>query len=213
MAITYPTSLDAFSNPTAADATNNLTTPHATQHANENDAIEALESKVGTGASTPTANTLLRGTGTGTSAFGAAAITDITGGVVATAYTPVLSGSGTAGTFTYSVQVGRYSRIGNIVVAHFNVRVTAASVAPTGDMRITLPATTANITNYAAICALMPDPANFSAGYTSMVGLATANTAQIRLVQIGDNVASLDFPSGSMAYAFAILGTITYLDG
>lgn len=68
--VSYPTSLDAFSNPTAGDATNNVTTPHATQHSNANDAIEALEAKLGTGASTATANTVLRGTGAGASAFG-----------------------------------------------------------------------------------------------------------------------------------------------
>ncbi|NBW16052.1 MAG: hypothetical protein EBR82_49525, partial [Caulobacteraceae bacterium] len=36
----------------------------------KNDAIIAIETKIGTGASTPTANTVMRGTGTGTSAYG-----------------------------------------------------------------------------------------------------------------------------------------------
>ncbi len=36
-----------MSNPAAGDATNNATTPHATQHSNSNDAIEALEARVG----------------------------------------------------------------------------------------------------------------------------------------------------------------------
>ena len=47
MAINYPTSLDTFTNPTASDAMNSVTVPHATQHANLNDAVEALEAKVG----------------------------------------------------------------------------------------------------------------------------------------------------------------------
>ena len=47
MAITYPTSLDTFTNPTSADT---LASPdHATQHANINDAVEALEAKVAIG--------------------------------------------------------------------------------------------------------------------------------------------------------------------
>jgi len=47
MAITYPTTLDAFTNPVASDL---LTSPdHATQHANINDAVEALEAKVAIG--------------------------------------------------------------------------------------------------------------------------------------------------------------------
>ena len=45
--VNFPTSLDAFTNPTASDATNSATVPHATQHSNLNDAVEALEAKVG----------------------------------------------------------------------------------------------------------------------------------------------------------------------
>jgi len=46
----------------------------------KNDAIIAIETKIGTGASTPTANTVMRGTGTGTSAFGQVGLTtDVTG--------------------------------------------------------------------------------------------------------------------------------------
>ena len=45
MATNFPTSLDALTNPTASDA---LTSPsHADQHADANDAIEALQTKVG----------------------------------------------------------------------------------------------------------------------------------------------------------------------
>ena len=47
MASTYPTTIDAFTNPIAGDL---LTSPsHATQHANINDAVEALEAKVAIG--------------------------------------------------------------------------------------------------------------------------------------------------------------------
>lgn len=44
-AISFPTSLDSFTNPTATDKTKSPS--HATQHSNANDAIEALEAKVG----------------------------------------------------------------------------------------------------------------------------------------------------------------------
>lgn len=47
MPTTFPTALDSFTNPTAADNLNSATVPHADQHANVNDAIEALEAKVG----------------------------------------------------------------------------------------------------------------------------------------------------------------------
>jgi hypothetical protein len=45
MAINFPTSLDSLTNPQATDQMNVVS--HADQHANANDAIEALEAKVG----------------------------------------------------------------------------------------------------------------------------------------------------------------------
>ena len=51
MAINYPTSLDNFTNPSASDAMNSVTVPHATQHSDLNDAVEALEAKVGVNSS------------------------------------------------------------------------------------------------------------------------------------------------------------------
>lgn len=49
MAITYPTTIDTFSNPTGTDLLENATAAldHDVQHSNANDAIEALEAKVG----------------------------------------------------------------------------------------------------------------------------------------------------------------------
>jgi hypothetical protein len=45
MATNFPSSLDSLTNPSAGDPTTNPS--HAAQHANANDAIEALEAKVG----------------------------------------------------------------------------------------------------------------------------------------------------------------------
>lgn len=46
--VNFPTSLDSFTNPVGGvDRQNSATVPHATQHANLNDAVEALEAKVG----------------------------------------------------------------------------------------------------------------------------------------------------------------------
>lgn len=66
----YPTSLDDTSslpNPGATDKTNSPS--HAGLHSDENAAIIALETKIGTGSSTPAANKIMFGTGTGTSAW------------------------------------------------------------------------------------------------------------------------------------------------
>jgi len=45
MATNFPTSLDSLTNPISTDKLNNPS--HSSQHANSNDAIEALEAKVG----------------------------------------------------------------------------------------------------------------------------------------------------------------------
>lgn len=50
MATNYPTSLDSFTNPSAGSALNSPS--HAGQHADINDAMEAVQAKLGTGAGT-----------------------------------------------------------------------------------------------------------------------------------------------------------------
>jgi hypothetical protein len=73
MATNFPGSIDdstSLPNPSASNATNSPS--HAGLHDNENDAIKAIEAKVGTGASTPVAGQVLTATGTGTSAWQAA---------------------------------------------------------------------------------------------------------------------------------------------
>lgn len=63
----YPTSLDSFTNPTTNDF---LDSPnHVQQHSDVNDAVEALEAKLGIGSSTPASGKLLRGDGAGSSAW------------------------------------------------------------------------------------------------------------------------------------------------
>lgn len=63
--INYPTSLDTFSNPSSSDTM--LAVSHSEQHSDINDAVEALEAKLGITASTPASGKLLRGTGAGSS--------------------------------------------------------------------------------------------------------------------------------------------------
>jgi hypothetical protein len=48
VATSYPGGLDNFTNPTSTDKLDSATVPHATQHANTNDAIEAIENELGT---------------------------------------------------------------------------------------------------------------------------------------------------------------------
>jgi hypothetical protein len=61
------------------------------------------------------------------------------------AFTPRIDGSSTAGTGTYTNQVGQYTKIGNLV--YFTARVTWTAHTGTGTMRLALPFTSATITN------------------------------------------------------------------
>lgn len=64
----FPTSLDSLANPTGANTLDSP--PHATQHTDANDILEALEAKVGIGASTPTTvGHVLTVTGAGATAY------------------------------------------------------------------------------------------------------------------------------------------------
>ena len=56
MATNFPSGLDSFTNPTATDAMDSATVPHADQHANVNDAVEALQAKVGVDGSAVTSS-------------------------------------------------------------------------------------------------------------------------------------------------------------
>lgn len=47
MATNYPNSLDVLQNPLATDTLNSTTVPHHLQHANANDAIEAVQTVLG----------------------------------------------------------------------------------------------------------------------------------------------------------------------
>ena len=56
MASNFPSSLDAFTNPSSSDAMDSVSVPHATQHSDLNDAVEALQAKVGADSSAVTSS-------------------------------------------------------------------------------------------------------------------------------------------------------------
>jgi hypothetical protein len=69
MPTNFPTSLDTLTNPTSGQNLNSPT--HAGQHSDANDAIEAIQAKLGIGASTPTTTGhVLQVTGAGATGYG-----------------------------------------------------------------------------------------------------------------------------------------------
>lgn len=112
MATNYPTSLDTtteLAEPTATTDLNEAGYEHDTLHVNVNQAVRELEAKVGTGASTSVANTIMAGNGTGTSEWSASPT--VSGTMTATTgFVGDLTGdvtgnvSGTAATVTGAAQ-------------------------------------------------------------------------------------------------------------
>lgn len=70
MSINFPNSLDTFPNPAGTTLLADGTALHNVAHSDTGDAIEALEAKIGLGSGTPVLNTVLKGTGNGTSTWG-----------------------------------------------------------------------------------------------------------------------------------------------
>lgn|SRR3990167_1792012 len=104
-ATNFPSSLDALTNPSGTDSVS--TVSHSGQHSNANDSIEAIESKIGTGASTPVSGTVFVGDGSGTSRWSTFATTTsiYSTNILATGSTTLsdftfLNATGTAATTT-----------------------------------------------------------------------------------------------------------------
>lgn len=88
-----------------------VTVPHATQHADINDAMEAVQAKLGTGAGT---------------------IGDWS------TYTPTATAG--AGTITSYSAIGDYTQINDVVIVEFSVTLTNNGTA-SGNIRLSLPVT------------------------------------------------------------------------
>lgn len=122
-------------------------------------------------------------------------------------WTPVLVGSDTPGSFTYSGTGAEYTRIGNRVLINGRVNITATSVAPVGDMTITglpfMPAATASVVA-GGVTFVAWGSINIAAGYTDVSGNILDGAAVINLVRSGDAVASALIQGSELAAAIGL---------
>lgn len=100
-------------------------------------------------------------------------------------YTPTYLGGSTPGTTTYSVQQGSYTRIGNVVF--FTATVVWTNATGTGDARISLPFTAANVTNQNFSGSVRLVNVTFASGSPQMQ--ITSNTAYFIMVSPATNAA------------------------
>jgi translation elongation factor EF-G len=83
-------------------------------------------------------------------------------------WTPVFQGTVTAGTYVYSTQVGRYTKVGNLVTVFGHLVISSITTAATGVMRIGgLPFTTSSVNVYAA----------GTVGYTDLITISSGTLA------------------------------------
>jgi hypothetical protein len=107
-------------------------------------------------------------------------------------WTPVIAFGGASVGVTYGVQVGRYTRIGNIVM--FTCRITlTAKGSSTGSVTITgLPVTSANVSGLLHKLSVGFTSVNLDVGggYYSPLAEVNVNSTTIAVYEQGDNVAA-----------------------
>lgn len=99
-------------------------------------------------------------------------------------FTPEIVGSTSAGTATYSAQLGYYTKVGRVV--HYNIVISYSSHTGTGNMRITgMPFTSANRNaddSWQAVCT----PLNINFNRTFITGLVIPNGTRIDMYDNGN---------------------------
>ena len=127
-------------------------------------------------------------------------------------WTPVLKGSTIAGTFTYSVQVGRYYKFGKLIFAMGRIDITAIGTSPTGQFRVGgLPFTALNASAIGTVNVGYLNQFNLATAGAFLQGLPLNNSTDIIFYENADNVtANLASATGINA-TFAIIFTAIYV--
>ena len=192
MATSYPTSLDSLTNPTATDPVTNPS--HATQHANANDALEALEAKVGVDSSAVTTSIdyLLKNAAAidpghlHTSAGISGQISVAKGGTGASTLTGILLGNGASAITAITTSAALAAAIsdetgsGALVFANTPTLVTpilgVASATSINKVAITAPATSATLTIANGKTITVSNTLTFTGTDTSSVAFGAGGT-------------------------------------
>lgn len=108
-------------------------------------------------------------------------------------WTPVLEGASTAGTQTYSTQVGRYTKIGNLCFVQCNITLSAFDAATSGNMRVNgLPFTVNSVSGGSPVVGAQLSNIDLdvaSGRYSPGCGFQQGQT-YINLSEQGDNVST-----------------------
>jgi len=119
-----------------------------------------------------------------------------------TSWTPFFFGDGgTAGTFTYASQVGRYTRMGQLCFIHGVVAISAITVAPTGTMYIAGIPFDAAATINSGVAFTYISNFNYAAGALQLTGAIVASGNTIKLFESFDNAIAVAVPAANFTNA------------
>lgn len=126
-------------------------------------------------------------------------------------FTPVLGGSTTDGTISYSVQSGHYVRVGALIHAFVRIDVNTVSVAPTGNLRLgNLPFTSANVTDVYGYGMMNYENLNLSAGCIDVACRVTPNDTAAMFLESFDNAGGAALQGSAITNGTRIIGLIIY---
>ena len=105
-------------------------------------------------------------------------------------FTPTVIGTGTAGTGTYQAQVGRYTKIGDVV--RFSIFVEWNAHTGTVNMRLAgLPFTALNVDDSSACFSILPTSLTFS---NNLAAIGVQNSTQVNLLTYSSNATNVALP-------------------
>lgn len=127
------------------------------------------------------------------------------------AFTPVLAGSTTAGSHTYSHQTGFYTKVGRLVTFSAYVALSVKDATMAGGVTINgLPFTMANDANAFYPCAAYWSNLNLGTTTPSLIPYVAANHAQVTLAAGGNNVAAAGVTASAISSSSQILVSGSY---
>ncbi|MDF2948157.1 MAG: hypothetical protein K0R07_167 [Sedimentibacter sp.] len=129
-------------------------------------------------------------------------------------WTPILAGQTTAGTNTYSAQVGKYYKMGKFVHVEFGITMTAKDAAMAGNVQLKgLPfaASSGSIVGMATMKIGRYDNITFGTGYTELSGYVSGGTNFGYLTQGGSAKTYSALTTSNLASNSTLYGSADYL--
>jgi hypothetical protein len=124
-------------------------------------------------------------------------------------WTPSITGSTTAGTIGYDSQVGKYTKIGNIVTVSCVADTGIVTAAPTGDLRVSgLPFNAVSFFEFVGAVVIKGIP--FPASTTTVSVSSVASQSYVHFFASGDNAVAARVQADSLATDDYVRFTLTY---